>query len=104
MINKLKIALVTAFGIAAALATDAHAKIGGITSFGPGPTQWTYRAADAGSPSSIPSPGVIRLTNAGTFESRAIWYNTPQAFAEFLVSFTYQSQGAAACGGGPLQY
>lgn len=84
----------TALVVLGLRASTAFADVSGFNSL----IDWTYKQADSGSPAGIPNANTVRLTNAGSFESRAVWYNTPQTFANFLVSFTYQSQGAAGCG------
>ncbi len=72
------IALLSAGGIA-------RADISGFGNF----SAFTISQNDTGSPPTIPSAGVIELTN-GNFESRSIFADAPQSITQFTASFTFQ--------------
>lgn len=61
---------------------------------------WTYNQplSDTGTPADLPDADTIHITSLGTNQSRSIFYNTPQQFAEFLVKFTYRAANASVFG------
>lgn len=64
---------------------------GQINGFG----DFTEFSINQGDSASAPTwvPGEIHITGQAAGESRSVFYNTPQQFAEFLLSFTFRATG-----------
>jgi len=78
---------------AAFVPASIRADVGGFGSLNP--SLWKYNHCDPGTPPVIVNSETIQLTT-GPDQCRSIWYNTPQQFAEFLVTFTYRASSISA--------
>jgi PEP-CTERM motif len=92
--SKLTLALL-ASAAAAAIPATTRANINGFGDF----SSFTVNQNDTGSSPTIPSPGTIELTNAGS-EVRSIFADAPQNISQFTASFGFQATNVSGFNSG----